>query len=40
MPQDIRISFGDIDILVDLIELTVQNGQPSCIGWMTLDKEV
>lgn len=40
MPSDINALFGNIDILVDLIDFAVQSGQSARIGWMTLDKEI
>lgn len=40
MPANINALFGDIDILVDLIDFAVQSGQPTRIGWMTLDEEI
>lgn len=39
MPHNISSMFGDINILIDLITFAVMDGK-SCIGWMTLDKEV
>lgn len=39
MPHNIRTLFGDIDILIDLIDFAVKDGK-SRIGWITIDEEV
>ena len=39
MSHDMRETWGTFDILFDLIDFALHDGQ-SCIGWITLDKEI
>ena len=38
MPENLRNTWGDFDILYDLFEVFLEHGQ-ACIGWICIDKE-